>query len=82
MKINQYNDKYNICGEYFKKVREAQNLSQDDLSAKLSLVGVTLYKNDIYRIENNKRTVRDYELAAISDILNIDLNEFKKIIKK
>lgn len=29
-------------------------------------MGVTMYNNDIYKIEHNKRTVKDYELYALA----------------
>lgn len=82
MKINKYNDKLNIIGEYIKTARENQQpkMSQENLSSKLSLKGITLYKNDIHRIETGKRTIKDFELIAICKILDIDINEFKKLI--
>lgn len=82
MKINKYNDKLNIAGAYIKNVRESKlpKMSQENLANKLSLKGITLYRNDIHRIEVGKRTLRDFELIAICEILGIDINEFKKLI--
>ncbi len=71
MKFNKYNDSYNIIGNKLKRTRERLNISQEELSNKLSLLGITLYQSDIFSIEHNKRTVRDYELWGICNILKI-----------
>lgn len=71
MKNSCFNNKINISGNKLKKYRLQRNLSQEQLCNKLSLLGITLYKNDIYRIENNKRTVKDFELWGITQVLNI-----------
>ena len=36
---------------------------------------MTMYNNDIYKIEHNKRTVKDYELYAFSKILNVSYDQ-------
>ncbi len=73
MKLNGYNNNRNITGELIREYRERLNLSRDKLSSKLSLMGITLYGNDIYRIETNKRTIKDYELIALCEILEIPM---------
>ena len=83
MKLNEYYEKRNISGDYIKEYREKQKLSREDLSNKLALWGITLYQSDIYKIETNKRTIRDYELFTICEILQIPIEEIKeKIIQK
>ncbi len=72
MKFNKYNNTlYNIVGRKLKETREIKNISQEQLSNKLSLLGITLYQSDIFRIEHNERTVRDFELWGICTVLNI-----------
>lgn len=71
MRFNKYNDKYNITGTKLREIREQLNMSQEQLSNKLTLLGITLYQSDIYRIEHNERTVRDFELWGICKVLNI-----------
>ncbi len=75
MKNSQFYEKINIIGTNLKKYRLQMNLSQEQLCNKLSLLGITLYKNDIYRIENNKRVVKDFELWGIAKCLNIKIEE-------
>ena len=78
MKFNKYNEKYNITGEKIKYFREKKKISQEQLSNKLSLLGITLYQSDIFKIEKNERTVRDFELWGITQVLNITTEELYK----
>lgn len=79
MKNNTYNNNVNIISSNIKKYRECNNISQDSLCNKLALLGITLYKNDIYRIESNKRVVKDFELWGISKSLNVKIEDLLDI---
>lgn len=70
MSYRDLSGNFNIIGENLHKFRMEKGLSQPDLSRELALKCVTLYINDIYKIEHNKRAVRDYELYAILQVLN------------
>lgn len=71
MKFNKFDGSYNIIGKKLKDIRESKNISQEQLSNKLALLGITLYQSDIFKIEHNERTVRDFELWGIYSILEI-----------
>jgi len=75
MKTKNLNGIYNVVGLNIKKYREANNISQRELSNKLSLYGIDLYHSDISRIESLQLFVRDYELKVICKILNIKLEQ-------
>lgn len=75
MNFNRYNDNYNIISENLKRLRKAKKISQDQLSNKLSLLGITLYQSDIFKIEHNERTVRDFELWGICQVLEISYEQ-------
>lgn len=79
MRFNKFNDNYNIVGTNLKLIREHLNVSQEKLSNKLSLLGITLYQSDIFKIEHNERTVRDFELWGICKILGIRAEDLYKI---
>ena len=73
----------NIIGNKLKIAREKANISQDKLSNQLSLLGITLYQSDIFKIEHNQRTVRDFELWGICSVLKIKAEDlFEPNIKK
>lgn len=76
------NNKYNVISENFKKFRKEKNFSQRELCQKLELLGLTLYKADIYAIEHNKRAVKDYELLAFSIVFNKPITDFYKNVKE
>lgn len=77
----KFDNKLNILGSIIKNKRIAMDLSVDMLSTNLSLLGINLPPDSIYQIENNKRSIKDYELAGISAILDFSVDsEFKKFI--
>ena len=83
MEFNKFENSYNIIGNKLKIARESANISQDKLSNQLSLLGITLYQSDIFKIEHNQRTVRDFELWGICSVLKIKAeNLFEPNIKK
>lgn len=78
MNFNKYNGNYNIVGQRLKSIRIKKNISQEQLSNKLSLLGITLYQSDIFKIENNERTVRDFELWGVTKVLGIKAEDLFK----
>ena len=57
-------------------------LSQVDLSAKLTLLGIDIPKNSVQRLENGNRIIKEYELAAIAKIINVSTEELLKEFRK
>lgn len=83
MEFNKFENSYNIIGNKLKIARESANISQDKLSNQLSLLGITLYQSDIFKIEHNQRTVRDFELWGICSVLKTKAEDlFEPNIKK
>lgn len=75
LKSNKYKEKANFLGDLIAEKRKAYHISQNALASKMQLMGINIGKNDISKIESGNRLIRDYELLAIKDILNIDLND-------
>jgi len=75
--MNKYKNKSNISSQIIHNARIDKKLSLEKLSNELALIGVTLYPNDIFLIENNKRILKDFELMAICKILSINPNNVK-----
>ena len=80
--IAKYNGNMNVIGDLLNEYRTKKNLSYEQLAAKLELMGISIHKQSLYDIENNKRTVKDYELFGISYVLGIDVNDLLKDIRK
>ena len=74
MKIYDYNGKKNICGENIHAARRKLRLTQNDLAARLQLAGIFIERDSISRIEIGTRFVADYELRALSQILNVPVS--------
>lgn len=75
MQFNKFEGSYNIISKKLKDIRENKKVSQEQLSNKLALLGITLYQTDIFKIEHNERTVRDFELWGICNILDINAED-------
>ena len=80
--INKFDGNKNVIGNQLRNYRNQKGLSYETLSAKLELMGIIIHKQSLYDIENNKRTVKDYELFGLAKILEIDVNDLLLDIKK
>lgn len=83
MAVRKLNNNLNVICENLRKYRTEKHLSQADLTMELNLIGINLHKNDIYMIENNRRTVKDYELWGLVKVLKISYDDlFNGIVDK
>lgn len=64
----------NITGKKIKIARLNNNLTQQQLSAKLETLAVFIDRASISKIEQQKRIVTDYELLALCEILKVSPN--------
>ncbi len=78
--IAKFDGNLNVIGRLLKEYRIKKDFSYEKLSAKLELMGISIHKQSLYDIENNKRTVKDYELFGIAYVLGIDVNDLLKDI--
>lgn len=66
-------EKQNISGARIRQARLQHDLDQVELAAALNVdYGVKLEQSDISEIERQVRSVKDYELDAISKVLDVD----------
>lgn len=75
--MNKYNNKSNITGILINHARTRVGLSFEKLSSKLQLMNICLYPNDLFLIEKQERIIKDFELIAICQILQINLYDIK-----
>ena len=85
-KYKALHGKLNVTGENINRTTLEQNISAQQLSDKLIMIGLDIHRQAIYDIESGKRTVADYELCAIAEMLNVSadilLKDFSKVVKK
>ncbi len=63
------------------KYRKKRGLSYEELAQKMQLLGINMYRQKIYEIECDKRTVRDFEIYAFAKALDISYNDLLSDIK-
>ena len=79
--MKKYENQRNITGNLLKKTRIEKSMSKTDLSLKLELQGIYLTQTEIHRIEENKMSLKDFELIGLVKTLNIDFNELKDLLE-
>lgn len=65
----------NTIGGNVKRARRRLKLSQKDLADRLETEAVYICRGSISRIESGDRTVTDIELAGLSKILEVPIEE-------
>ena len=80
--IARFDGNMNVISKLLKEYRMKENMSYETLSAKSELMGISIHKQNLYDIENNKRTVKDYELFGLAYVLRIDVNDLLEDMKK
>ena len=78
--MKKYNNKPNAIGKILCQERKKKGYSKTALCRKLELLGIEFDRNEIYRIENFRMSVKDFELIALASVLEIDFNDIKNII--
>ncbi len=74
MKLYRYTDgKCNASGGNIRKLREQAGLSQEQLAAKLQLVGLDLNQKAVSRIETGDRVVPDFELIFFAEVFHVPI---------
>lgn len=79
--MKKYNDKSNVVSDIIKKARIKNKLSKNELCRRLELHGVSMSSTELKRIEDCNSIVKDFELIALCEVLNIDYNELRKTIQ-
>lgn len=66
----------NICGFKIRELRKKLGIAQVDFAAALNVdFGFTFDQSDISEIERRFRGVKDYELKAIAQILEVSCDD-------
>ena len=63
-------------GSNIQKRRYQCKLKQDQVIAKMNLMGIPISKSSYAKIETNRMNIKVSELVALSKIFNADISEF------
>lgn len=64
----------NLIGARVTQARNAKNMKQVELLAKLQLAGIDISVPALSLLEGQKRPVSDFELNALADILEVSVD--------
>ena len=67
------NNIYNVCGKNIKKIRKEQKVTQDDLCARMQVMGYQISRSDISKLENGKKFITDFEIVGFSKALKVSI---------
>ena len=70
--------KQNMVGPRIKQLRLEKGMTQKTLAERLETLAVYVCRGSISRIDEQKRTITDIELAGIAEVLQVDISEFFK----
>lgn len=79
--IKKYRGNKNVAGTLIKFARENKNISKSELCKKLELQEVYINRDELLLMEKNQLMIKDFELIAISKVLDIDLNNLKDYLE-
>ena len=68
-------------GQNIQRKRKESKMTQDQVVAKLNLMGLELSKSTYAKIETNRMNIKVSELVALSKIFKVDISEFFKELK-
>lgn len=72
----------NVAGPEIAKARIAAGLTQEQLAARLQVLGLALDRGSVAKIESRIRSVFDYELIAIGSALETPVADLCPRIKE
>ena len=62
-------------GENIRRIRKNNNITQEQLAAKLQIVGCDITRSALAKIEVGQRHIYPDELKALKNILNVDYDD-------
>ena len=77
-KFNLSDNSMNIVGKNIKKIRKDKNVTQEDLCARMQVMGFKLSRSDISKLENGKRFINDIEILGFADALKVSILDLYK----
>lgn len=80
--MKKYNNKANIISNLLLEHRNKKGFSKEEVCRRVQLYGIDIHRVELYRMEKGISIVKDFELVALCNVLDIDYNtEIKPIIE-
>ena len=78
-KFNKFDDKFNIIGSQIKSIRKQEKITQEDLCARMQVMGYQISRSDISKIENCNKFIADFEVLGFAKALKRSILELYDI---
>lgn len=76
--INENIGSFNITGKNIKKIRKNKKITQEDLCARMQIMGYQISRSDISKLENGKRFISDFEIIGFATALKVEILDLFK----
>ena len=63
----------NIVGLRVRKARKESGITQMELAARLQVLGITIDRSGVAKLEGGRRPASDIEVAAIAKVLKVSI---------
>ncbi len=63
-------------GHNIQRLRKDVSMTQEQVVAKLQLMGLNISKSTYAKLETNRMNIRISELVALREIFNVEFNDF------
>ena len=63
-------------GKNIQAIRYKNNMTQDQVVAKLNLMGISITKSTYAKLETNRMNIKASELVALAKLFHTDINAF------
>lgn len=73
---NQFS--FNITGKNIKNIRKDKKITQEDLCARMQVMGYQINRSDISKLENGKRFISDFEIVGFAKALKVNILDLFK----
>ena len=65
----------NVIGVKIKQIRQNKKITQEQLAARLNVLGIEIDQPMITRIENQSRFLLDFEIIGIAKALGVNITD-------
>lgn len=65
----------NLIGPQVRRLREAREMTQEDLAAQCNLLGWNISRGTLAKLEAQVRRITDEEVALLAEALDVELSE-------
>lgn len=75
---NENYNSFNITGKNIKEIRKNKKITQEELCARMQVMGYQINRSDISKLENGKRFISDFEVLGFSNALKVNITDLFK----